>query len=82
MSSLTRTSLSQLMRQAEELLGERRLPPPVINIGFANGGPGEPGPNESQWSADYLAWMRGGALPASQDGLTEWLAAVKVQDMY
>jgi hypothetical protein len=71
---LTRTSPAQLVRQAQELLNERTMPPPPdpFPMGFRNGGPGDPLPGEPVPPEDYLRWCAGGPLPESVEGL-DWM---------
>jgi hypothetical protein len=68
------------MRQAEEALEKQSRPAPLIDIGFRNGGPGEPGPNELRPPADYLAWSHGGPLPTTQAGLDWFITGIKVME--
>jgi hypothetical protein len=89
MTTLTRLSLPQLLRQAEEVLEKssaRRAPVPDFGIpggiSFGRGGPGEPIPGDPpDPPRDYCNWCAGGPMPATVEGIDVWLVALKLDEL-
>jgi hypothetical protein len=88
---LARLSPREIIRRAEEFLQQRQreVPEPQLpdlgfahGFGFANGGPGQPGPSQPpDPPADYATWRRGGAMPTTQEGIDRWLTELTLEEL-